>query len=140
VKAVMNTCVSSKCDNVRDLEVVAKGEDAMNGATLHCFSGSQCTLHCFGDSCLLMADFVCYDGAVCDCDGVHCPEVYRMKKVKGMIYKFESFHPVVIERESVRDLIEWNPPMMILVGSGTAALILFYCFNRSEKEGNSLCL
>jgi len=144
--AVINSCYGEGCDSnpgdtARDIVIHAQGEDAMNGATLNCFSGSMCDLHCYGDACLSMADYVCYDGAVCNCDGPGCPVVVTMAR-KEEIDELMVFHRAVMSEgdgssiSSILSLNEMSGSILMLIGAMSVVMILmalFYIVRQSEK-------
>ena len=146
VNAVINSCYGEGCDanpgdTARDIVIYAQGQDAMNGATLNCFSGSTCDLYCYGDACLSMGDYVCYPGAVCNCDGTGCPQIVTMSR-KEEIDELMTFHGVgksagdTSSISSILSLNEMNGSMMILIGAMSVVMILmalFYIVRQSEK-------
>merc|ERR1712066_926492 len=112
----------------------------MNGALLTCYGGSTCNLYCYGDACLAMDDFVCYDGAVCNCEGPGCPELMTMSRKKE-IDELMVFHGVGMSEgdgsliSSILSVNEMSGSMMMLVGAMSVVMILmalFYIVRRSE--------
>ena len=141
--ATINSCYGEGCnanpgDNVRDIVIEAEGQNAMRGATLNCFSGSTCDLHCYGDSCLAMTNYRCYDGAVCNCDGSGCPQIVTVSMTEN-INQWMAFHAVAMSKgdgPSMLSLNEMSASMLILIGTMSAVMILmalFYAVRRSEK-------
>ena len=139
--ATIYTCCDPE-DSAQDIVIIAQGQDAMNGASFLCFDGSTCYLYCYGDSCLAMKDYLCYDDAVCNCDGEGCPEIVTVSTKEG-VDELMAFHGVgMIEDEDslisgILSLDKMSGSMLLLVGSLSVMMIMMamdYIIRRSEKR------
>ena len=157
-------CETNPGDTVRDIVIMALGQNAMKYATLNCFSGSRCDLQCHNDGCLQMGEYRCYDGAVCNCDGEGCPAVVTMssvtrddvpihvhplhhdrsdrKKRPGTRVHHESmaFHGVEMREKDtssisvIWSLNEMTVSMKMLIGTMSVVMILMALFYRVRRS------
>jgi len=146
VHAQINSCWGEGCEQspqetVRDIVIYAQGQSAMIGATLNCFGGSTCDLHCYGDACLAMGGYLCFPGAVCNCDGNGCPMIVTLPG-KEKTDELMVFHRAATSEgedsqiSSILSLNEMSGSMMVLVGAMSVVMILmalFYAVRQSEK-------